>query len=137
MKRLERRPGNGAAIFLNLDMHDYAQLRGSGTLAAGYIDLFDEIFRRDGLTAAVKVRGPRPVAVFRYGGGSTEYLALIRNPEPGGPLLPRPDRITLTFPKAVAITDLLRNLDLGPRRTLDLDLEPTAPILLKLRHPVN
>jgi hypothetical protein len=129
----ERRIGRGAAIFLNLDMHDYGQARASSPAGAAYLELFEQILQRAGMVSALKVTGARPVAVFRYTGGAIEYVALIRNQKPGSPLAPRPERMEITFPKAVQATDLLRNADLGFHRTLALDLEPSRPILLKLQ----
>jgi hypothetical protein len=73
------------------------------------------------------------VGIFRYTGGAVEYVALIRNQEPGSPLEARAQRIEVTFPKEVKVTDVLRNVELGSVRTVALDLEPSRPILLKLQ----
>jgi hypothetical protein len=129
----ERRTGQGAAIFLNLDMHDYAKLRAAGPGGAAYLEVFGQALQRAGIAAPVKVAGAQRVGIFRYTGGAVEYVALIRNQEPGSPLEARAQRIEVTFPKEVKVTDVLRNVELGSVRTVALDLEPSRPILLKLQ----
>ena len=129
----ERRTGQGAAIFLNLDMHDYGKLRATGPGGAACLEVFGQALQRAGIAPPLKVAGAQSVGVFRYTEGAVEYVALIRNQEPASPLMPRPQRIEVTFPKAVKATDLLRNVDFGPQRTLALDLEPSRPILLRLQ----
>ena len=129
----ERRTGQGAAIFLNLDMHDYAKLRATGPGGAAWLEVFGQVLQRAGVAAPIKVAGAQRVGVFRYAEGAVEYVALIRNQEPGSPLAARPQRIEVTFPKEVKATDLLRNIELGSQRMVALDLEPSRPILLRLQ----
>jgi hypothetical protein len=128
----ERRSGRGAAFFLNLDMHDYGKARASPADGAVYRKLFERILQRAAIAPAVKVTGAQQVAAFRYTDGPVEYLALIRNQPPESPLPAHSERLEVNFPKEVKTTDLLRNVELGPGRTLQLELEPSRPILLKV-----
>ncbi len=129
----ERRTGQGAAIFLNLDMHDYAKLRATGLGGGAYLEVFSQVLQRAGIAVPIKVTGAQRVGVFRYNEGAVEYVALIRNQKPGSALTARAQRIEVTFPKEVKATDVLRNVDLGSGRTMALDLEPSRPILLRLQ----
>jgi hypothetical protein len=129
----ERRTGQGAAIFLNLDMHDYAKLRATGPGGAAYLEVFSQVLQRAGIAAPIKVTGAQRVGIFRYSEGAVEYVALIRNQKPGSALTARAQRIKVTFPKGVKATDVLRNVDLGSGGTMALDLEPSRPILLRLQ----
>jgi hypothetical protein len=128
----ERRTGQGAAFFLNVDMHDYGKLRGSQADSAAYRELFEKILQRAAIAPALKVTGAQQVTAFRYTDGPVEYVALIRNQEPGSPPATHSDRLEATFPKEVKAADLLRNVEIGGGRTLQLELEASRPILLKV-----
>ena len=123
---VEKRTGKGRAIYLNLDMHDYAGMRADWSGGEAYRSLFERLFEGAGLEVPVRVTGGRGVLVRRFTGKDAGYVAFLQSaPKPAGPV-----RIHVAFPKAFRIRRGGR--DLGTAQQLDLDLEPSRPVLLEL-----
>ncbi len=77
--------GSGRAIFLNLEVADYAYLRlkGSGTSLP---ELMESVFELAGIKPQVRVLGPDGkrvpgTEVVRFANGSCEQVAIFRNPQ--------------------------------------------------------
>jgi len=135
---IEHSVGLGRAIYLNLDMHDYAQLRLAPPQGGAYLNLFDELFREAGIVAPVSVldasdnsRVPA-VEVWRYLGRDALYFAIMRNPDFDSetPALESPVQVRVVFDRTGDFVDLRTGETFHGDR-IERMLDPWSPIILK------
>ncbi len=144
------RYGKGFAVYLNLDMRDYGKLRLSPPKGKAHRELMRKLFKMAGLEAPVKVVNADTaqevacVEVWRYKGGSAEYIALIRNPEfragelrsvgyPTNEAIERPERVRITFPRRARTRNVISGQDYGVISEITATLEPWSPLIFELR----
>ena len=84
---IENSVGQGRAIYLNLDMHDYIEYRLTPPEGEDYRECFRQLLQKADIEAPVKVINTiddRPAAcveIWRYRGNEANYVALMRNAE--------------------------------------------------------
>jgi hypothetical protein len=129
---IENRVGKGRAIYLNLDMHDYADWRNTWPDGAAYRAVFDGLFRSAGLAGPVQVQGAPGVLVRRFAGAGLEYMALAQNT--GSKVPTSTVRVHVQLAQPMRVKAEAR--DFGVVREFDLALNPSQPVtLLELRNP--
>jgi hypothetical protein len=123
--------GDGHAVYLNIDMHDYGKLRLRPPDGAAYRSLFQEMLADAGVRAQVTVVNaddgqPVPcVQVRRYEDGT---FAIMRNPEFNAASLKQagyPDNSAIELPVRV-------QLQAGDAEVLETDLGPWSPVVVKV-----
>jgi hypothetical protein len=122
----ENAVAKGRAFYLNVAMHDYAELREDGGRRAA----FERVLRTAGIEAPVRVIGSTPVKVYRFAGAGSEYVALMQNPPGSKVSAARPARVHVVFARSAALRQGGR--DLGVLKELDVDLDPSRPALLEV-----
>jgi hypothetical protein len=78
--------GSGRAIFLNLEVADYAYLRLKGNSASSLPELMESVFELGGVKPQVRVLGPDGkrlpgTEVVRFSNGDCEQVGIFRNPQ--------------------------------------------------------
>jgi hypothetical protein len=148
---LENRTGEGRAIYLNLDMHDYGKHRLLPPQGEAYRALFRDLLRESGVEPPVRVTGvdgataPECVEVWRYRGEDAEFVALLRNPEfaadslgevgyTSNAALEKTERVRVLLPKQSRVTDVRTGKALGVTDRVDAELDAWSPVILEL-HP--
>ncbi|MFB3825951.1 MAG: beta-galactosidase trimerization domain-containing protein [Bryobacteraceae bacterium] len=148
---VEKRSGEGRAVYLNIGMHEYGKWRLKPPSGANLTALFKTLLQEHGMEPEVRVLDPEsgsPVAaveVLRYDGPDGEYVALMRNPEPNatGSLKQAgyPDNAALesdvavkvVFPREADLTEMISGESREAAREWIGTLEPWRPLLFRLR----
>jgi glycosyl hydrolase family 42 (putative beta-galactosidase) len=139
---VERREGDGRAIYLNLGMHDYGRRRLTSAGAPEVRELFRGLI---GIDPPVRIEGAAGIEITRYRGNGREYIALMRNPEFAADSLKAigygdnselesPARLTISFSAEADVANYRTGETYGRVARLDLDLDPWSPVILEMRY---
>jgi hypothetical protein len=146
---IENRAGGGRAVYLNLDMHDYGRHRLTPPRGDAYRDLFARLLKDSGIEPAIRVvdaagGGPVPCTeVWRYAGPTSEYIAVMRNPEfgaasilaeagyPDNSAIETPVRIRVLLDRSSALLDVRSGEFFVNTDTLETTLDPWSPLILR------
>jgi hypothetical protein len=150
---VEKRSGDGRAVYLNLGLHEYGKWRLQPPAGGNVTALFRQLLQGQGIEPEVLVLNPEDgspvpaVEVLRYNGPDGEYVALMRNPEPNatGSLkqagysdnsaLETGVAIRVVFPREADLTEMLSGEERGAVREWTGTLEAWRPLLFRLRQP--
>jgi hypothetical protein len=148
------RSGNGLAVYLNLDVHDYGAHRLRADIESSLPELVEGLFGLAQIQPRVRVFGHqgrrvRGVEAACFSNGDCELVALFRNPQfdveglgdyaeirPGrsgeevdNSLLETPEEVTVEWPSATQTYDVRARRDLGEVKTAQATLDPWQPLV--------
>lgn len=145
---IENKVGRGKAIYLNLDIRIYPQLRLAPPKGHAIRELFASLLKENGIIPKVKVINKDRVLadcieVWRYQGQDGEYVAIIRNPEfgveelkeigyPGNDAIEKIEIVQVIFPHKAKVKEIITGKDLGFTNSLEVELSPWVPLIFKL-----
>ncbi len=148
------RLGAGRAIFLNLDVSDYAYQRLQANLEPTLPDLLRAVLAQAQISGRVEVLGPdgkrlRCTEVVAFGNGAYEHVAVFRNPQfdDGGwgdhPTIPagewagqidnsvveKPEDVSVEWRDARPTYDVRGRKEFGEVKTVRATLDPWSPLV--------
>jgi hypothetical protein len=144
--------GQGCAIYLNLDMHDYIDYRLTPPKGEDYRECFRQLLQKAGIEAPLKVintMDDRPAAcveVWRYRGNGANYVALMRNAEIDADSLgnigyreneklERVAPIQVILPEQAQVTDIRTGKSYGVTDRVTVEMDPWSPVILESEKP--
>jgi len=147
---IENSGGEGRAVYLNLDMHDYIDYRSTPPSGASCRDLFRDLLKESGIEASVKVintmddQPAKCVEVWRYKGDDADYVAVICNVEADADSLgaigysdneslEKVAQVQIILPKKSRVTNLRTGENLGVTDRVTVELDPWSPAILVLK----
>jgi hypothetical protein len=148
------RLGAGRAVFLNLDVSDYAYQRLRADLEPTLPDLLRAVLAQAQISGRAEVLGSdgkrlRGTEVVAFGNGAYEHVAVFRNPQfdDGGwgdhptiaagnwagqidnSVVEKPEEISVEWPDARSTYDVRGRKELGEVKTVRATLDPWSPLV--------
>ena len=126
--------GNGQAVYLNLDMHNYGRYRLTPPRGDGFRSLFAQILQDAGVVPMVQVIDTATgspaacVEIWRFESADGNYVSVMRNPEFSVDSLGAagyPDNSAIEVPIHIQIL-------VNGAAFAEADLDPWSPVILKL-----
>jgi hypothetical protein len=141
--------GSGRVVYLNLDMHNYGRYRLTPPRGDAYRDLFARLLADSGIEPVIRVVDagsgmPVPCTeVWRYSGPTSEYIAVMRNPEfgatsilqeagyPDNSAIETPVRIRVRLDRPSAVADVRTGQVFVNAESVEATLDPWSPLILR------
>ncbi len=126
--------GQGRAVYLNLDLHNYGKFRLTPPRGGGFRSLFAQILQDAGVGPAVQVIDTATalpaacVEIWRFQGSDGNYISVMRNPEFNADSLSAagyPDNSAIDVPIHIRI--LVNGTELT-----EADLDPWSALIFKI-----